>query len=97
MTGLTRQAATTFSFLLAVPVIGGAALLEGRKLFLGVKDGLPIPVLLFGAFVAFVVGVFSLRLLIRVISQRKLHWFAYYCLLLGTATTAWQLWSRLKG
>ena len=40
-------------------------------------------------------GVFSLRLLIRILSQRKLHWFAYYCLLVATGTTAWQLWLRM--
>lgn len=95
MTGLTRHAVTTFSFLLAVPVIGGAALLEGRKLFRGGDEGFPLPMLGFGAVVAFVVGIFSLKLLIRVISQRKLHWFAAYCLLVGTATTIWQLWLRL--
>jgi len=95
MTGLTRQAAATFSFLMAVPVIGGAALLEGRKLFSGHEAGYSPSVLAFGAFVAFVVGVFSLRLLIRILSQRKLHWFAYYCLLVATGTTVWQLWLRM--
>lgn len=91
MTGLTRHAATTFSFLLAVPVIGGAAVLEGRKLLHNSHDGYPLPTLLFGAVVAFAVGVVSLKLLIRVISQRKLHWFAAYCLVVGAGTTAWQL------
>lgn len=92
MTGLQRQAATTFSFLLAVPVIGGAAVLEGVKLFRGDSSGLSLPVLLFGAVVAFVVGLVSLRVLMRVVTQRKLHWFAYYCALLGGAVTIWQLW-----
>ncbi len=96
MTGLTRQAAATFSFLLAVPVIGGAALFEGRKLLRGEELGYSPQVLAFGAFVAFVVGIFSLRLLIRVLSQRKLHWFAYYCLVVATCTTAWQLWLRMN-
>lgn len=92
MIGLTRPAATTFSFLLAVPVIGGAALLEGMKLFKNSEAVLPFPTLAFGACVSFAVGVASLRLLIRIVTQRKLHWFAYYCLFLGAAVTTWQLW-----
>ncbi len=94
ITGLTQQAATTFSFLLAVPVIGGAVLLEGIKMLRGTTTGNSVPLLAFGAFVSFVVGVVSLRVLIQMVSRGKLHWFAYYCLLAGTGTTVWQLWPK---
>ena len=92
MTGLSRQTATTFSFLLSVPVVGGAVLLEGIDMARGQSGGLALGQLLFGASISFGVGIVALRFLIRIVTQRKLHWFAYYCLLLGTAVTAWQLW-----
>jgi undecaprenyl-diphosphatase len=92
MVGLARQSATTFSFLLSIPAVGGVVLLKG--LALRHSNGLAIGQLLFGATISFVVGLASLRFLIRVVTQRKLHWFAYYCLALGVCVTAWQLWLR---
>ena len=89
MVGLTRQAATTFSFLLSVPAVGGVVLLKG--IALRHSGSLAIGQLLFGAVISFAVGIVALRFLIRIVTQRKLHWFAYYCLLLGTVVTAWQL------
>jgi undecaprenyl-diphosphatase len=44
-----------------------------------------------GALVSFLVGLIALRVLIRIVVQRKLHWFAYYCLVLGTAVILWEL------
>ncbi|MBC7815567.1 MAG: undecaprenyl-diphosphate phosphatase [Planctomycetaceae bacterium] len=90
MVGLTRHAATTFSFLLSVPAVGGVVLLKG--IALRHSNGLAIGQLLFGAVISFAVGIVALRFLIRIVTQRQLHWFAYYCLLLGTVVTAWQLW-----
>jgi len=92
MIGVTRQAATTFSFLLSVPAVGGAVLLKAIDMVRGTSGGLATGQLLFGAVVSFAVGLFALRFLIRIVEQRKLHWFAYYCLALGSVVTAWQLW-----
>ena len=90
MVGLSRQAATTFSFLLSVPAVGGVVLLKG--IALRHTGSLAMGQLLFGAVISFAVGIVALRFLIRIVVQRKLHWFAYYCLVLGTVVTAWQLW-----
>ena len=89
MVGLTRHAATTFSFLLSVPAVGGVVLLKG--LALRHSDGMAIGQILFGTVISFAVGIAALRFLIRIVTQRQLHWFAYYCLLLGAVVTAWQL------
>ena len=89
MVGLSRQAATTFSFLLSVPTVGGVVLLKGFAL--RHSGSLAISQLLFGAVIAFAVGILSLRFLIRIVTQRQLHWFAYYCLALSIVVTAWQL------
>ncbi|MBI5757868.1 MAG: undecaprenyl-diphosphate phosphatase [Planctomycetales bacterium] len=93
--GLRRDAAATFSFLMAVPVISGAATLVLVKLFQkGSAETLRWDVLLVGTVTSFVVGLFALSALIRIVTNRKLHWFAYYCLTAGSLTLVWQLVER---
>ena len=91
--GMERESAATFSFLIAIPVIGGAVLLDAVKLLRpGSADALHVPWGAYGlgAVVSFFVGIAALRLLIRMLSKQKLHWFAYYCLAAGVATIGWQ-------
>ncbi|NQV28795.1 MAG: undecaprenyl-diphosphate phosphatase [Rhodopirellula sp.] len=89
--GLKRDAAAAFSFLMAVPVIGGAALLEAKDVFTGdLVVGAPLP-LIVGGLTAFLVGLFTLRWLVSLIAKGRLYWFAYYCVGVGTATICWQL------
>jgi undecaprenyl-diphosphatase len=91
--GMERESAATFSFLIAIPAIGGAALLDALKwLKPGHQETLAIPTttLVMGAVVSFVVGIVALRLLIKMISRQRLHWFGYYCLAVGLTVIAWQ-------
>jgi len=88
--GLRRDSAATFAFLLAVPAIAGAGLLETISVFREGTTGTPIPNLVFGGAVAFVVGLGALRLLIRFVERGRLDWFAWYLVPLGAAVTIWQ-------
>ena len=74
--------AAKFSFLLSVPVIAGAALLETRNL---IKSGAVIEVLplIVGTIVAAITGYLSIKLLLAVVQRGKLSWFAIYCLIIG--------------
>ena len=62
--GLKRQSAATFSFLLAIPAIGGASVLEAKDIM---ENGAstPIGLLAIGALVAFVVGLAALNWLVK--------------------------------
>ena len=91
LTGLTRDASAQFSFLIAVPAIGGATLLYVKEWIETGRSQYAPSSLVAGALVSFVVGLFALRWLIKVISRKRLHWFAFYCLAAGLATIAWQL------
>lgn len=94
--GLRRDAAAAFSFLIAVPAIGGAALLLAVKaLRTAEPGGGSLPILGVGLGVSFVVGLIALKWLLRMITQRRLHWFAYYCAAVATGTIVWQLAERL--
>jgi len=81
--GMGREQAFEFSFLLAVPAITGAFLLEVRKVDFGLLNP---PALAVGMAAAFVAGLAALFLLARAVAGRKLHWFGFYCWLAGLAT-----------
>ncbi|MDA3863455.1 MAG: undecaprenyl-diphosphate phosphatase [Deltaproteobacteria bacterium] len=80
--GIKSSEASRFSFLLAIPAIIGATLLEIRNLN---QINYPLPLLL-GVFAAFFSGFLSLIFLIKLINKGKLNWFAYYLLPLGVFT-----------
>jgi len=91
MMGLRRDAAATFSFVLSVPVIGGACLLEGIKLFRHMAPGVSAGPLAVGVLVSFVVGLVALVWLLRWLARGRLHYFAWYLIPLGCAVVVWQL------
>ncbi len=99
--GFTRAEAARFSFLLAVPAIGGAGVVKIGPLLLHALTGKSDPelegltqetigALVAGALVSFVVGWASLQWLIRIIIRRGVGPFAAYCLIVALVTFAWQ-------
>ena len=93
MAGASRETAATFSFLLAIPAIGGASLLEIVDLARGAEASASIGVLAVGAAVSFAVGLLSLSWLIRWLRSGKLHLFAAWCFLVGIVGLAALAWS----
>lgn len=83
LVGLNRNSAATFSFLLAIPAILGATVLELKDLGEAPPDGMPRLYLLAGAGVSFFVGLFALVWLKRWLNQGKLHYFAFWCIPFG--------------
>ena len=81
LSGVGREESVRFSFLLSIPAILGALafLLQDAA---GLALSNPLPVLA-GMVVSVLVGYASLRLLIRLVLNRKLHWFSLYCWALG--------------
>ena len=80
--GLKQSAAANFSFLMAIPVIGGAGLLELIKLFKR-HQTIPVTELSIGFCVSFIVGLFALCWVINWIKKGKLNWFAYWLFLMA--------------
>lgn len=87
--GVDRAQAARFSFLLLIPAMAGAAVLEMRKLSEVPTEALA-PLLVGGA-VSAVVGLLALVALIRVVIAGKLHYFSYYCWALGLLAMTWLL------
>ncbi len=93
LAGMHATACAEFSFLLAVPAIGGAALLEFLDLAeKGVMIGGVTPWQLAAGFlVSAAVGYVTLSLLVRMLNRGKLGFFAWYLYVIGIGVLAWQL------
>lgn len=76
--GLKKEKLITFSFLIAIPAIIGAFVMESGSL--SFENPLALVI---GSLAALIVGYFSLKFIIKMIEKGKWHYFAYYCLLLG--------------
>jgi undecaprenyl-diphosphatase len=92
--GLKREEAAAFSFLLAIPVMAGAGLLEVKDMLEQTVNSTPVGPLVLGALVSFAVGMVSLWWLVRWVQRGQLHWFAYWVLPLGPLVILWQLFFR---
>ncbi len=84
--GVARPRAFELSFLLSLPAVAGALLLEGRKAFGGGSD--PVN-LLVGTLVSFAFGVVALLALRRILSAGRFAFFAVYLVPLALACLAW--------
>ena len=81
--GFDRSFAVRFSFLLSLPAILGANVLEIKD---AVEAGFPVeelPMYLVGVAVAAVVGYFAIRLVKSLADKGKFGKFAYYCWAVG--------------
>jgi len=87
-TGLLRRVdkaiAFKYSFLLSVPAVIGATVMESRELVVGNVNMVP---LFLGTIISMIVGYVSLKLLQKIVMNEKIHLFAYYCWTVGLAIT----------
>lgn len=74
-TGLTREAAARFSFLLAIPAVAGAAIVSVPDL----SPTIPVSHVVGAAVVAFITGIASIAFLLRFLRSRPMIPFAIYC------------------
>ena len=80
--GLEKEKAADFSFMLSIPALIGATLLEGRNIaFAGIDWG----VVAVGVLVAAAVGYISIAILLKLIKRGDFHLFAFYCWAVGLA------------
>jgi undecaprenyl-diphosphatase len=88
---MAPAAAAEFSFLLSVPVIAGAALLEGRHATVNLAE-VGLGPLLVSFVVSFASGVFAIRFLVALLRRGRFYAFAPYCWVLGILTIVYALW-----
>jgi len=88
MRGIEPLAAARFSFLMSIPAILGAAVLEGGAFLEHPPARDELALLGWGLLVAALVGWAALRVLIAFLNRGAFVWFAAYCAVLGTGYLA---------
>ncbi len=81
--GLNRKTAADFSFLMSIPAILGAALLEVPDAIASGTTGVHWTSLAAGMLVAGMTGYFAIKIMIAAIKKKKLWGFAVYTAVLG--------------
>ncbi len=81
--GVDRAGAARFSFLLAIPALGGATLLKAIDLADAPPPSSELLAFSIGAAAAFVSGYLALRWLLAMVQRGRLDRFGFYCLLVG--------------
>ena len=89
-TGLNREENASFAFLMSIPVIVGAALVEGYK---AVKEGIVIESvpLLFGVLTSAITGYIAIKTMLKVIKKANYKWFSLYLIVMAAASIITEL------
>jgi undecaprenyl-diphosphatase UppP len=80
--GLNRELAARFSFLLSIPAILGAVLVQAKSIS---SFDANTAVIIAGFVSALIFGYLAIKLLLKIIKERTLMIFAYYCWIVGAA------------
>lgn len=79
--GADKEKATEFSFLMSIPIILGSALYECKEISTNIIN-LPIIPLLVAFLGAFLSGILSIKIMLKIIKNNKLIYFSYYLIAL---------------
>lgn len=85
-TGLNRDFAVKFSFMMSLPAVLGANILSLAKAAKAGIDVSLLPAYLVGMVVAMISGIFAIGLVKRITSKGRFGNFAYYCWGVGALT-----------
>lgn len=89
--GINRKTAARFSFLLSVPAIMGAVVLQGADLLAGQVESIGFMPLLVGTLAAGITGYIAVKWMLEIIQRGSLKGFAVYVWVLGLIILLLQL------
>jgi len=87
--GVGQEKAAEFSFLMSIPVILGAGLIKFKDVL---ETGMPkgeVLAILIGGLIAAIAGYLAINFLLKIIRGSKLHYFSYYCWMVGLVSLVW--------
>ena len=82
--GLNRETVARFSFIMSIPAIVGAAVLQSGDLIDNPPGSESLLLIAAGTVASAVSGYFAIILLLNVIRKNKLQYFGYYCLFIAS-------------
>lgn len=81
--GLSRRDASSYSFLLSLPIIIGGFILKSKELFNNNSGAFDLSICLFSIFIAFIFGLATIHFFLKVIEKLGLGIFSLYRCVLG--------------
>ena len=88
LSGFRRDFAVKYSFIMSIPAILGAVVLEVKDLFTVNTTTTEMVNYAVGTLVAGIVGFICIKTMLVVVKNKKFKYFAYYCFLAGTIAIA---------
>lgn len=94
MAGLEREFAVAFSFIMGIPPVLAANIMEFRNYS---SDGIQVPasMIFLGMAVAMVVGIIAIRMVKWLVNSERFKYFAWYTLVLGILVIGIGIFERL--
>ncbi|MEX0680056.1 MAG: undecaprenyl-diphosphate phosphatase [Balneolales bacterium] len=83
--GVSRKHVANFSFLMVLPVLAGAMMLELMEIAETGIESAAVFSMFVGFLTSFISGYFALTYLITLLKKEKFHYFSYYCWSIGVA------------
>jgi len=83
-TGMTRQFAAKFSFLMSIIAIIGGTVMQIPSVDASEIVGNYLPYYIIGIAAAAISGIIAIKFMLKLINKGKFHYFAYYCWAIGT-------------
>jgi undecaprenyl-diphosphatase len=84
--GINKEQAIRFSFLMAIPLILGASILELKDLII---SDISYWLLLISFFVTFLVSLFTINILLKIVKSDKFYLFGIYNFVIGILVLGW--------
>jgi undecaprenyl-diphosphatase len=94
ITGFTREFTVKFAFLISIPSILGAAVLEIPEAVEAANTDMAVGPMVAGVVAAAVCGVLAIKVMIKVVVAQKLKYFAIYVWILGALTVGYGLYTQ---
>ncbi|MFV0496731.1 MAG: undecaprenyl-diphosphate phosphatase [Candidatus Fimivivens sp.] len=96
MLGLERNFAVNFSFIMGIPAVCAALLLDAKEI-VGGGLNLPTSVILIGLAFSTVFGLLAIGMIRWLVAAHKLRWFGYYTLVLGIFVVGAGVYDAISG
>jgi undecaprenyl-diphosphatase len=90
--GVNKVQVTQFAFLMVLPPVIGAMILELKDVETQLLDSASALPLIAGFLAALLSGLIACRWMIGIVRRGKIAWFAAYCAVAGLVAVAWSQW-----
>lgn len=89
--GLDRNFAVKYSFIMSIPAILGAVVLEVKDFSMDMVTQNQLMNYMVGTVIAAAVGFFAIKTMLVLVRGKKFKYFAYYCFVIGAVAIIWYI------